>query len=114
MDTVYKIIDRDEWDAARACGRYGGSQDDRRDGFIHLSTAGQMRETAQRHFAGADNLLLLAVSTAVLGDKLKWETSRAGALFPHVYGPLAVASVRRVWPLPVGEDGLHQFPEDAQ
>lgn len=112
MTVIYKIIDRDEWDAARACGRYSGSRDDRRDGFIHFSTAGQVRETAARHFAGQGNLVLLAIDGAALGPALKWEASRQGALFPHLYGPLRLSSAIRSWPLPLNGHGIHEFPDD--
>jgi len=112
MTVIYKIIDRDEWDAARACGRYSGSRDDRRDGFIHFSTARQLRETAARHFAGQGNLMLLAIDGAALEPALKWEASRQGALFPHLYVPLRLASVTRSWPLPLNGHGIHDFPDD--
>jgi uncharacterized protein (DUF952 family) len=114
MRRVYKIIDRDEWDAARSCGRYSGSADDKRDGFIHLSTAGQMRETAAKHFAGQRDMVLLAVKADALGDALKWETSRGGALFPHLYGSLRVSTVSQSWPLPLDDNGVHEFPKDAE
>ncbi len=111
MTIIYKIIDRDEWDAAHACGRFVGSQDDKRDGFIHFSTASQLPATAAKHFAGRDNLLLLAVDDANLKPALKWEASRAGALFPHLYAVLPVSSVARSWPLPLNAQGVHEFPE---
>jgi uncharacterized protein (DUF952 family) len=110
---IYKIIDRDEWDSARACGRYTGSPDDRRDGFIHFSTAAQMKVTAAKHFAGHANLVLLALDADRLGEALKWEPSRGGDLFPHLYGPMPASAVIRAWPLPLGGDGVHVFPEDA-
>ena len=112
-DRIYKIIDRDEWDAARACGRYTGSADDRRDGFIHFSTAAQMKVTAAKHFAGQQNLVLLALEAGRLGEALKWEPSRGGDLFPHLYGSMPASAVVMTWPLLLGEDGTHQFPEDA-
>ena len=112
-ERIYKIIDRDEWDAARACGRYTGSADDRRDGFIHFSTAGQMKVTVAKHFAGQQNLVLLALDAGRLGEALKWEPSRGGDLFPHLYGPMPASAVVTSWPLPLGEDGTHMFPEDA-
>ena len=80
-----------------------------RDGFIHFSTAAQVQETAAKHFAGARDLLLVFVDTARLGDRLRWEPSRGGALFPHLYGPLDLAAVVRVTPLPLGANG-HEFP----
>lgn len=112
MTIIYKIIDRDEWEAARACGRYAGSRDDKRDGFIHFSTACQLRETAVKHFACQDNLVLLAVDDAALKPALKWEASRAGALFPHLYAVMPLSCVARSWPLPLNAQGVHEFPED--
>lgn len=112
-DCIYKIIARDEWDAARACGRYAGSADDRRDGFIHFSTSAQMGVTAQKHFAGQPDLMLLALDTARLGEALRWEASRGGDLFPHLYGVMPASAVVKAWRLPLGEDDMHIFPEDA-
>jgi len=112
MTIIYKIIDRDEWDAARACGRYSGSRDDRRDGFIHFSTAQQVRETAAKHFAGHGNLMLLAIDDVDLQPALKWEASRAGALFPHLYAVLPLSSVTRSWPLALNGQGAHEFPDE--
>jgi uncharacterized protein (DUF952 family) len=83
---------------------------DRRDGFIHFSTATQVVETASKHFVGQSDLLLLSIDATRLGDQLKWEPSRGGALFPHLYGDLDVAAVTRVEPLPLGPDGRHVFP----
>ena len=114
MTMIYKIIDKDDWDRARSCGRYTGSQDDKRDGFIHFSTAGQMVETAVRHFAGQPNLMLLAIDADTLADALKWEASRNGQLFPHLYSILKVSSVQQSWSLPLDADGKHVFPEEAK
>ena len=100
----------DEWEAAVAGGAYAGSSQDKADGFIHFSTAEQIVESARRHRAGQSGLLLLAIDPAVLGDRLKWEKSRAGDLFPHLYGPLDPAESTWVRPLPLGTDGLHVFP----
>ena len=94
----------------RAEGVFHGAPIDLQDGFIHFSDAKQVAETAAKHFAGQADLLLLHVDTASLGDKLKWEPSRGGALFPHLYGPLALDAVRKVEPLPLGPDGAHVFP----
>lgn len=91
-------------------GVFRGSDADRRDGFIHFSTAAQVVETAEKHFAGQDNLLLVQVDADRLGDKLKWEKSRGGALFPHLYGDIDPRHVSRVDELPLGPDGRHQFP----
>ena len=111
-ERIYKIMTADEWAAARAAGVYQGSAHDRRDGFIHFSTAAQAAETAAKHFAGQADLVLLAIDAASLGEALKWEPSRSGALFPHLYGPLPVASVIAIDDLSLGEDGSHRFPAD--
>lgn len=109
--TIYKIIPRSLWQEAEAAGRFDGAPVDHADGFIHFSTGPQAAETAAKHFAGADDLLLAAVDTAALGEKLRYEVSRGGALFPHLYGPLPLSAVRWVKPLPLGADGCHVFPE---
>lgn len=109
-ERIYKIMTADEWAAARAAGVYQGSAHDRRDGFIHFSTAAQAAETAAKHFAGQADLVLLAIDAASLGEALKWEPSRGGALFPHLYGLLPVASDIAIDDLPLGEDGSHRFP----
>jgi uncharacterized protein (DUF952 family) len=96
-----------------ARGAFDGSVDDKRDGFIHLSTAAQARETAAKHFTARTGLVLAAVQVAQLGANLKWEPSRGGALFPHVYGALPLSAVLWVRPLPVGADGCHIFPHEV-
>ena len=98
MTTIYKICTATEWREAERAGRYGGSAVDHRDGFIHFSTAEQAAETAARHFAGQHGLVLVSVDADALGSALKWEPSRGGALFPHLYGDLPLAHVRRVRP----------------
>ncbi len=98
--TIYKILPRDMWEAAMAAGHFNGSAVDLADGFIHFSTAAQVHETAAKHFAGVSDLLLVAVPAATLGDAIKWEPSRGGDLFPHLYGSLPVAAVSWVKPLP--------------
>ncbi|MDO9127638.1 DUF952 domain-containing protein [Parvibaculum sp.] len=107
---IYKIVSQHEWLAAEAEGRFIGSAVDIDDGYIHFSTAAQARETASRHFAGRRGLLLVAVEAAALGEALKWEPSRGGALFPHLYDVLPLHAVRRVDALPVDEEGTHLFP----
>ena len=107
---IYHICRREEWAAASAAGRYDGSSQDRADGFIHFSAADQVVASAAKHRAGQDGLVLLTVETAALGEALKWEPSRGGALFPHLYGQLYPAAVRRVEDLPLGADGRHVFP----
>jgi uncharacterized protein (DUF952 family) len=108
---LYKICPRSLWQAAARAGVFRGSPVDRQDGFIHFSTAAQVRETAEKHFAGQSNLVLVMVAAEALGDRLKWEPSRGGALFPHLYGDLAVDAVDEVIALPIGPDGRHVFPE---
>jgi len=107
---IYKILPRSEWRAARQLGFFEGSAVDRQDGFIHFSTGAQAQETARRHFAGQDDLVVLEVSADDLGPALKWEPSRGGDLFPHLYGTLAAGDVRAVRPAPLGSDGIPQIP----
>ncbi|MCW5758706.1 MAG: DUF952 domain-containing protein [Phenylobacterium sp.] len=102
---VYKILPRVEWAAARAAGRFAGSAVDHQDGYIHFSTAAQAQETARRHFAGQADLVVLEVEADDLGDDLRWEPSRGGDLFPHLYGPLDAARVRAVHEAPLDAAG---------
>lgn len=111
-DRIYHMCRREEWQAAQAAGRYAGSSQDKADGFIHFSTAAQIVGSAARHRAGQSGLVLLEVEARGLGPALRWEASRGGALFPHLYGELPVAAVSRVADLPLGPDGRHIFPWD--
>jgi uncharacterized protein (DUF952 family) len=106
---IYKILRQDEWQAFRAAGEFSGAPVDLKDGFIHFSNADQVEETARRHFAGLTGLVLVAVDPAKLGDALKYEVSRGGALFPHFFGTLKTAHIAWAKPLPLGADGAHQF-----
>jgi uncharacterized protein (DUF952 family) len=108
--SIYHICRREEWEAAQAAGRYSGSSQDTADGFIHFSTAAQIEESAARHRAKQSGLVLLAVDPAALGAALKWECSRHGQMFPHLYGELPFAALRDVWDLPLGPDSRHLFP----
>lgn len=108
--TIYKILPAAMWQDAIAAGVFRGSTLDIADGFIHFSTAAQVRETAAKHFAGVSDLLLVAVPAEPLGTALEWERSRGGDRFPHLYAPLAVALASWVQPLPIGPDGGHLFP----
>jgi len=108
---IYKIVPRPLWQEAEAGGSFAGAPVDLADGYIHFSTAAQVRETAAKHFAGQQDLLLVAVDAAALGEALRWEPSRGGALFPHLYAALPVAAALWVRPLPLGADGQHRFPE---
>ncbi|WP_192250296.1 DUF952 domain-containing protein [Mesorhizobium silamurunense] len=107
---IYKIAPEATWREAERNGRFTGAPIDIADGFIHFSTAAQVRETAAKHFAGETDLLLIAVDGARLGEALKYEVSRGGALFPHLYAPLDLDAVLWARPLPLGSDGRHQFP----
>ncbi|MEZ5292867.1 MAG: DUF952 domain-containing protein [Vicinamibacterales bacterium] len=108
---IYKLVSAGEWRQAEAARRFTGSAVDVADGFIHFSTAAQVSETAARHFAGVPDLVLVAVSPSALGPALRWEPSRGGALFPHLYGDLPLDAVRGVTRLPLGPDGRHAFPD---
>jgi uncharacterized protein (DUF952 family) len=135
--TIYKLMGREEWEAAQAIGVYRGSAHDQRDGFIHFSTAAQLGETARKHFSGVADLVLLAVGTegltsphtqhlqmsegmdphpvsrsSNLQSALKWETSRGGDRFPHLYGELSLGAVISATPLPLGVDGVPVLPQD--
>jgi uncharacterized protein (DUF952 family) len=106
---IYKILDKADWSGLRKTGRFSGSADDRRDGFIHLSTASQIRGTATKHFAGRSDLVLLEIDMDRLGDGLRWESSRDGQLFPHFHDVLFQDMIVLSWPLPW--DGIaHIFP----
>ncbi len=111
---VYHICRRDEWRTAVVRGSYPGSTQDRADGFIHFSSAVQVRGSAAKHRAGQANLVLLSVDPNVLGDSLKWEPSRAGQLFPHLYGELPLSAVIRMDDLPLDDRGVHVFPNDIE
>jgi uncharacterized protein (DUF952 family) len=108
MRFLYKILDDAEWRDAVAKGKFEGSRVDLKDGFIHLSAGHQVRETAARHFAGRDGLVLVAFAEGDLAG-LRWEASRGGDLFPHVYGVIPVRAAAAVHPLPL-ENGAHRFP----
>jgi uncharacterized protein (DUF952 family) len=108
--TIFKICPAALWREAEAAGVFHGAPVDHADGYIHFSTAAQAEETAAKHFAGQHDLLLIAVAGEALGPALRWEPSRGGALFPHLYAPLALSAVKWVKPLPLGPDGRHVFP----
>ena len=110
MTVIYHICRREEWEAAKRAGAYHGSSQDKADGFIHFSGAAQVKASAAKHRAGQTGLVLLAVDADRLGPALKWEASRGGALFPHLYGALPAAAVLSVHDLPLGADGVHVFP----
>lgn len=109
---ILKICSAGEWAEAERQGRYDGSAVDAGDGFIHFSTPEQAPETAARYFAGQSDLVVIAVDPDRLEPALKWEPSRGGDLFPHLYGPLALDAVAWVKPLPLDAGGRHIFPTD--
>ena len=111
-DLIYKIVSRTEWQAAESIGLFLGSVVDLQDGFVHFSTADQAPETASKHFAGQSELVLVVVAASQLGDELKWEPSRGGELFPHLYSPLPVDAVNHVFDLELDTDGKHIFPPE--
>jgi uncharacterized protein (DUF952 family) len=110
MTTIYKICETAQWAQAERNGAFRGSAVDLSDGYIHFSTGAQVADTAAKHFAGMSDLVLVAVEAEDLGGALKWERSRGGALFPHLYGPLPMAAVCWVQALRLDDDGRHVLP----
>jgi len=111
MDTVaYKILTKPQMEALEHEGVFAGAPIDRSDGYIHLSIAGQARETLEKHFAGQDDLWIAAVDLEALGDAVKWEESRGGALFPHLYAPLPLSTVIAYGPVEYEHDGSLKLP----
>lgn len=111
--TIYKILRAAEWAALQASGETPGAPVDLADGFVHFSTAGQVAETAARHFFGAEGLIVLACDDKALGADLAWEPARGGALFAHLYRALRLSDVVWAKPLPL-IDGRHRFPKEVQ
>lgn len=108
--SVYKICPAALWREAESSGVFKGAPVDLADGFIHFSTAAQLAETARKHFSGQHDLMLVTVATAALGQALRFEPSRGGDLFPHLYGPLPLSAVTAVVPLETGPDGTVRIP----
>jgi len=111
IDLIFHMCLREEWALAMRSGTYSGSSQDRADGFIHFSTAEQLPESARKHRAGQRGLVLLSVDPRVLGTALRWEPSRGGALFPHLYGALPLAAVRSVCDIPLDPAGMPVLPQ---
>jgi uncharacterized protein (DUF952 family) len=109
VSRVYKIVSRAAWDEATAQGRFDGAAIDLKDGYIHLSTGAQAQDTARLHFKGQTGLVLVALLVEALGDALKWEPSRGGQLFPHLYGPLDPALALDVTDLLLDSSGAPQL-----
>lgn len=108
---IYKICAAGLWREAEETGLFRGAGVDLSDGFIHFSSPAQVRATAAKHFAGAADLVLVAVDAGAISADLRWEVSRGGELFPHLYGELPLGAVLSVEPLPLSKDGRHVFPE---
>ena len=108
---IYKIVPAELWAEAETAGVFCGAPIDIADGYIHFSTGAQARRTAELYFKGQDTLLLVAIDGGKLGDALKYEASRGGDLFPHLYAPLALDAVLWKQPMSMRDDGLHDFPE---
>lgn len=109
-NSIYHVCRADEWQAAKVKGCYQGSSQDQRDGFIHFSAKEHVRDSTAKHRAGQDDLILLSVDANKLGEALKWEPSRGGILFPHLYSDLALSAVFSAELVSLGADGVHQFP----
>jgi uncharacterized protein (DUF952 family) len=107
---AYKILTPEQYDQFKADAVFKGAPIDLIDGYIHMSTRDQAAETAAKHFAGQDRLVMLMIDLAPFGDAIRWEASRDGALFPHLYGDLPMTAVAGKVVLRIGDDGLHQFP----
>lgn len=107
---LYKLLSCDEWQQVLVAQELAGFGIDLTDGFVHLSSADQVKETARRYFSGRDDLMLISVDGGRLGASLRWEESRGGALFPHAYDVIPMAAVLESEPLRLGPDGEHQFP----
>ena len=114
MALIYHLARARAWTEAERDGVYRGTPEDRADGFIHFSTATQVAESAAKHRKGEADLILVGADPDALGDALRWEPSRGGQLFPHLYGDMALTAVRLAVPLMLGADGLHQFPDDLE
>ena len=112
QELMYKVCERSLWESAVADGVFHGAEIDLADGFIHFSAANQVVETVAKHFAGRAGLVLISVPTNSFGETLRWEKSRNGDLFPHLYAPLETSRATRVDDLPLDENGEHRFPAD--
>jgi uncharacterized protein (DUF952 family) len=113
VQTVFKVAPRAAWERACETGAFTGSDADRADGFIHLSALHQLRGTLQKHYAGQPDLLLVAFDAGALGNALKWEPSRGGDLFPHLYAELPTHEALSVHPLTLDADGIPVVPEEV-
>ena len=111
---VFKVTTRAAWESARATGVLAASADDERDGFMHLSAAHQLAGTLDKHFKGKNDLVILEVDAKALGEDLRWEPSRGGDFFPHLYAPLPTSAVRAAVPLELDANGAHILPQGVR
>ena len=107
---AFKVLTRAQWSVFRETGVFAGAPVDIADGYIHLSARDQVAETVAKYFAGQDDLILAMIDLPALGDMVKWEPSRGGALFPHIYGPIQMSAVTTKATLRLDPDGRHVFP----
>lgn len=107
--SLYKVVSCEDWQQAVSAGVFRGFGIDLEDGFIHLSTGDQVKDTVRRYFSGRTDLMLVSIDSSGLGQTLRWEPSRGGALFPHVHGTIPMSAVLQAEPLPLGEHGEHYF-----
>ena len=112
--SIYRLCEKKDWDDALALGVYRGTELDVQDGYIHLSTAEQLIETAKIYFFGAKHLLLLHINPNNLGDELRWEKSRNGQIFPHFYGRLNTEFIHTITELELDDEGVHIFPKQNE
>lgn len=108
---IYRLFLPEDWQGFQQAGQFHGHADDKRDGFIHFSNAVQLRETAARHYSGHSALVLAEMAVSAFGDELKWEASRGGDLFPHLYAVLSMDAVTRVWDLKLDGKDTYDFPD---
>ena len=108
---VYKVCPKLNWEAAERDGTVPKSSDDRRDGFLHLSTADQLSDTLAKHFAGQPDLVLIQIRLRIVEKSVRWEPSLSGKVYPHAYEDVPVSAVEGVWPLTLDDDGRHTLPE---
>ncbi len=110
---AYKVLTAAQMAQFEQDGRFAGAPVDLADGYIHMSTVEQLGETVAKHFAGQDDLFVLAIDLVTLGDAVKWEPSRGGALFPHLYASLPRSAVIAQAPLSRCPDGVIALPAAA-
>ena len=109
---IYKILTPDQWSAFQSDASFAGAPIDLSDGYIHFSTAEQAKETADKYFADHNDIVLLELDAEAFAENLKWEPSRGGALFPHLYATLSIESIQESWTMQRGSDGMFSYPDE--